>query len=183
MISATMRSCTSGNATSHELKHAGGHDARAPGRSSFRAFSPPPAVLGRASREQLAARQATPLEASRRGFGNRLFALHVFNSTLFFFLSMLTGLGRTKGKKKENRKYTHTKTHAQIRPTHSARPMFIRIAELEPMQRAGGGVTAAWRRHFHSSRNASTRRALHTQSVQQSPASWASSQSPMTKCA
>lgn len=111
-----------------------------------------------------------------------LFVLHVFNSTLFFFLSMLTGLGRTKGKKKENRKYTHTKTHAQIRPTR-ARPMFIRIAELEPMQRAGGGVTAAWRRHFHSSRNASTRRALHTQSVQQSPASWASSQSPMTKCA
>lgn len=140
MISATMRSCTSGNATSHELKHAGGHDARAPGRSSFRAFSPPPAVLGRASREQLAASQATPLEASRRGFGNRLFALHVFNSTLFFFSEHAHRFrSHERQKKRKQKRHTHENTR-----TDSAHA--LGSSNVHPHSGTRADAARCWRR-------------------------------------
>lgn len=142
MVSATTHSCASGNATLRELNMRAA-TTRERQHAVAAIFTPSSFLSTSGSARSCKPRTVgggspgTPLEASRRGFGNRLFVLHVYSATsICFYLSMLTGLGRTKGKKKK--RDTHTKTHAQMRPTH-ARPRF---PSVHP--HSGTRADAAW---------------------------------------
>lgn len=102
--------------------------------------------------------------SQRAAFGNRLF--HKYNYA--GFVSMLTGRDHAETKHRH-------KTHAQTHRTHKHAHV-LGAQSSSTLRRTSPDATR--RRHeegtFCRRGQSSTRRALHTQSVQQSPASWAS---------